>query len=159
MRKKHYTANPKRAFTNYRWWDYGFMLQFEKAIWQDWQKMYTEDKQTLSTKEHSRYLANTAKLAIKLLDMMDESWIEYEDDDLEFEKIDPNDLDSSFRLKTDLTKCWLKKGIYVNTKNYKRFLNNREFTGSIHDMDYLRNRKIWHLYHMLREYRLESMWD
>lgn len=159
MRKKHYTANLKRAFTNYRWWDYEYMLQFEKAIWQDWYNRYNEGKNTLSTPEHNKYLADTAKLAIKLLDMLNDSLVEYEDVDLEFEKIDPDDPNSCFRLKNDDFKCWLKKGIYVNTRNHKRFFITREYKDTIHDISDLRNRKIWHLYNMLREYRLKNMWN
>ncbi|MBE6328257.1 MAG: hypothetical protein E7077_14625 [Bacteroidales bacterium] len=159
MRKKNYTSNLKRAFTNYRWWDYGFMLQFEKAIWQDWYNIYNEGKNTVSTKDRDRYLANTAKLAIKLLDMLDKSWIEYEDFDWEFEKINPDDPNSCLRLKNDNVKGWLKKGIYVNTRNHNRFFVSQDFNGTIHDISDLRNRKIWHLYNMLREYRLEIMFD
>ena len=37
--KQGYTTAIKKAFEKYRWWDYGYMLDFEKAIWKDWLDM------------------------------------------------------------------------------------------------------------------------
>ena len=30
-----YTKSIKKAFEKYRWWDFRYMLEFEKAIWKD----------------------------------------------------------------------------------------------------------------------------
>lgn len=54
--------------------------------------------------------------------------------------------------------------IYVNTKNYKRFLpyfTPERFTdpkvGALHESD-LREQKAWYLYHKLRMYNLRRWW-
>lgn len=54
--------------------------------------------------------------------------------------------------------------IYVNTKNYKRFLPNMTLErledpkiGALHK-DHLRQQKAWYLYHKLRMYNLKHWW-
>lgn len=48
--------------------------------------------------------------------------------------------------------------IYINTKNAKRFLRLFD-SNNILDITELRCTKAWHLYNLLREYKLQEMWD
>lgn len=121
-----YTKSIKKAFEKYRWWDYGYMLEFEKAIWADWLDKYSKKELTHALDEYSDRRATIAKLALKLLEIF-----EYE--------ISENK-------------------IYINTKNAKRFLRLFD-SNNILDITELRCTKAWHLYNLLREYKLQEMWD
>lgn len=121
-----YTKSIKKAFEKYRWWDYGYMLEFEKAIWADWLDKYSKKELTHALDEYSDRRATIAKLALKLLEIF-----EYE--------ISENK-------------------IYINTKNAKRFLRLFD-SNNILDITELKCRKAWHLYNLLREYKLQEMWD
>lgn len=120
-----YTKSIKKAFEQYRWWDYNYMLKFEKAIWADWLDKYSKKELTHALDEYSDRRAAIAKLALKLLEI-------FEDD--------------------------FSENNYINTKNAKRFL--RLFnSNNILDIIELRSQKAWHLYNLLREYKLPEMWD
>ena len=71
-----YTKSIKKAFEKYRWWDYGYMLDFEKAIWKDWLDKYTKRELTHALDEYSDRRAAIAKLALRLLEIY-----EYENSD------------------------------------------------------------------------------
>lgn len=121
-----YTKSIKKAFENYRWWDYGYMLDFEKAIWKDWLDKYTKRELTHALDEYSNRRANIAKLALKLLLIFEYPY---------------------------------QKKVNINISNASRFINY-EFNplSSIH-LWHLREQKAWHLYNLLREYKLQEMWD
>lgn len=121
-----YTKSIKKAFENYRWWDYNYMLGFEKAIWTDWLDKYSKKELTHALDEYSDRRAAIAKLALKLLEIF-----EYEISESK---------------------------IYINTKNAKRFLRLFD-SNNILDITELRCTKAWHLYNLLREYKLQEMWD
>lgn len=121
-----YTKSLKKAFENYRWWDYNYMLGFEKAIWTDWLDKYSKKELTHALDEYSDRRAAIAKLALKLLEIF-----EYEISESK---------------------------IYINTKNAKRFLRLFD-SNNILDITELRCTKAWHLYNLLREYKLQEMWD
>lgn len=121
-----YTKSIKKAFENYRWWDYNYMLGFEKAIWKDWLDKYSKKELTHALDEYSDRRAAIAKLALKLLEIF-----EYEISESK---------------------------IYINTKNAKRFLRLFD-SNNILDITELRCTKAWHLYNLLREYKLQEMWD
>lgn len=120
-----YTKSIKKAFENYRWWDYNYMLGFEKAIWADWLDKYSKKELTHALDEYSDRRAAIAKLALKLLEIF-----EYE----------------------------ISENNYINTKNAKRFLRLFD-SNNILDITELRCTKAWHLYNLLREYKLQEMWD
>ena len=121
-----YTKSIKKAFEQYRWWDYSYMLKFEKAIWTDWLDKYSKKELTHALDEYSDKRAAIAKLALKLLEIY-----EYEISESK---------------------------IYINTKNAKRFLRLFD-PNNILDLTELRCLKAWHLYNLLREYKLPEMWD
>lgn len=121
-----YTKSIKKAFEKYRWWDYGYMLDFEKAIWADWLDKYSKKELTHALDEYSDRRANIAKLALRLLEIY-----EYENSDSK---------------------------IYVNTKNAKRFFRLFDSNNILYITE-LRCTKAWHLYNLLREYKLQEMWD
>lgn len=120
-----YTKSIKKAFEQYRWWDYNYMLGFEKAIWADWLDKYSKKELTHALDEYSDRRAAIAKLALKLLEIF-----EYE----------------------------ISENNYINTKNAKRFLRLFD-SNNIFDIIELRCTKAWHLYNLLREYKLQEMWD
>lgn len=120
-----YTKSIKKAFEQYRWWDYNYMLGFEKAIWADWLDKYSKKELTHALDEYSDRRAAIAKLALKLLEIF-----EYE----------------------------ISENNYINTKNAKRFLRLFD-SNNILDITELRCTKAWHLYNLLREYKLQEMWD
>lgn len=66
-----YTKSIKKAFERYRWWDYGYMLEFEKAIWADWLDKYSKKELTHALDEYSDRRAAIAKLALKLLEIFE----------------------------------------------------------------------------------------
>lgn len=121
-----YTKSLKKAFEQYRWWDYNYMLKFEKAIWKDWLDKYSKKELTHALDEYSDKRAAIAKLALKLLEIY-----EYE---------------------------ILTNKIYINTKNARRFFRLFD-SNNILDLAELRWTKAWHLYNLLREYKLPEMWD
>ena len=121
-----YTKSIKKAFEQYKWWDYSYMLEFEKAIWTDWLDKYSKKELTHALDEYSDRRAAIAKLALKLLEIY-----EYEISESK---------------------------IYINTKNAKRFLRLFD-PNNILDLTELRCLKAWHLYNLLREYKLPEMWD
>lgn len=121
-----YTKSIKKAFEQYRWWDFSYMLNFEKAIWADWLDKYSKKELTNALDEYSDKRATIAKLALKLLEIF-----EYEISESK---------------------------IYINTKNAKRFLRLFD-SNNILDITELRCTKAWHLYNLLREYKLQEMWD
>jgi len=126
--KQGYTTAIKKAFEKYRWWDFGYMLRFEKAIWKDWLDKYTKKEFTHALDEYSDRRAAIAKLALKLLEI-------YEDTVSE-------------------------ENVYVNTRNVKRFININYFDpGNVYHVSVLRCEKAWHLYNLLRCYKLQEMWD
>lgn len=128
--KQGYTTAIKKAFENYRWWDYGYMLDFEKAIWKDWLDKYTKKEFTHALDEYSDRCAKIAKLALKLLEI--------------------------YEYTIDIS----KDKIYVNTKNAKRFISFNYFDpGNVYHVSELRCEKAWHLYNLLRYYKLQEMWD
>lgn len=141
-----YTKAIKRAFEKYRWWDYGYMIDFELAIWKHWCKMYGERKHTHLNDEHSRKCHKTAKLAISLIEI--------------FEGVCLERVEKPDGMMFDLV---LKKGIYINTRNMRRFVNtdgiSEKFLNSPCMLSDLRSCKAWHCYCLLREYRLMEMWD
>lgn len=121
-----YTKSIKKAFENYRWWDYNYMLEFEKAIWADWLDKYSKKELTHALDEYSDRRAAIAKLALKLLEIYEYS----------------------------------KSNIYVNTRNVKRFISFKYFNpGNVYHVSELRGEKAWHLYNLLRDYKLQEMWD
>lgn len=128
--KQGYTTAIKKAFENYRWWDYRYMLDFEKAIWKDWLNKYTKKEFTHALDEYSDRRAAIAKLALKLLEI--------------------------YEYTIDIS----KDKIYVNTKNAKRFISFNYFDpGNVYHVSELRCEKAWHLYNLLRYYKLQEMWD
>ena len=68
-----YTKSIKKAFERYRWWDYNYMLGFEKAIWADWLDKYSKKELTHALDEYSDRRAAIAKLALKLLEIYEYS--------------------------------------------------------------------------------------
>lgn len=129
--KQGYTTAIKKAFENYRWWDFGYMLRFEKAIWKDWLDKYTKKEFTHALDEYSDRRAAIAKLALKLLEIYEYT---------------------------------VKANVYVNTRNAKRFININFFNHSFdpsntYHISELRSEKAWHLYNLLRDYKLQEMWD
>ena len=126
-----YTKSIKKAFENYRWWDYNYMLGFEKAIWTDWLDKYSKKELTHALDEYSDRRAAIAKLALKLLEIY------------------------------EYTVNISKENVYVNTRNVKRFINiNYSFNPSnVYHVSELRCEKAWHLYNLLRKYKLQEMWD
>lgn len=156
-RNRNYSTGIKRAFQNYTWWTYSSMLNFERAIWKDWEKIYSERKIPVSSEGHCNYIVKISKLAIKLLDMMDETWIEFEEP-LKIEKSSERGFRKFASLKPNF-----KKGVYVNTRNFSRFfpLSTKESFDEkdAYDLSELRKKKVWHLYNLLREYKLEYCWD
>lgn len=129
--KQGYTTAIKKAFEKYRWWDFGYMLRFEKAIWKDWLDKYTKKEFTHALDEYSDKRAATARLALKLLEIY------------------------------EYTVNVSKENVYVNTRNAKRFINiNYSFDpGNVYHVSELRCEKAWHLYNLLRCYKLQEMWD
>lgn len=123
-----YTKSIKKAFEKYRWWDYGYMIEFEKAIWADWLNKYSKKELTHALDEYSDRRAAIAKLALKLLEIY------------------------------EYTENVLKDNAYVNTKNAKRFFHSFDSNNILYITE-LKCRKAWHLYNLLREYKLQEMWD
>lgn len=124
-----YTKSIKKAFERYRWWDYRYMLEFEKAIWKDWLDKYSKKELTHALDEYSDRRVAIAKLALKLLEI--------------------------YEYTIDV----LKGKIYVNTKNAKRFVSSFNNTDNIYYVAELRCKKAWHLYNLLRDYKLREMLD
>ena len=125
--KQGYTTAIKKAFEKYRWWDFGYMLRIEKAIWKDWLDKYTKKEFTHALDEYSDRRAAIAKLALKLLEIYEE---------------------------------YSKENVYVNTRNVKRFISFNYFDpGNVYHVSELRCEKAWHLYNLLRCYKLQEMWD
>ena len=123
-----YTKSIKKAFERYRWWDFSYMLEFEKAIWKDWLDKYSKKELTHALDEYSDRRAKIAELALKLLEI--------------------------YEYTIDIS----KDKIYVNTRNAKRFVSSFS-PGNIYYTAELRCEKAWHLYNLLREYKLREMWD
>lgn len=125
-----YTKSIKKAFEKYRWWDYSYMLDFEKAIWKDWLDKYTKKEFTHALDEYSDRRAAIAKLALRLLEIY------------------------------EYTVNVSEENVYVNTKNAKRFINFNSFDiSNVYHVSELRCEKAWHLYNLLRYYKLQEMWD
>lgn len=125
-----YTKSIKKAFEKYRWWDYSYMLDFEKAIWKDWLDKYTKKEFIHALDEYSDRRAAIAKLALRLLEIY------------------------------EYTVNVSEENVYVNTKNAKRFINFNSFDiSNVYHVSELRCEKAWHLYNLLRYYKLQEMWD
>lgn len=164
--KNGYTKAIKRALENYRWWDHSYMVDFEKAIWKNWLDVYSHPTKYRVMGDAPRRLV-IAKLAVKLLSLMEESIIE---------KVDPNDdlrwgeSEGEGRFKTSkllhIPEYKVINGKYVNVKNARRFWNPRQMDFHVDNkgmnafsIQDLYEAKLWHLYSILREYYLKEMWD
>lgn len=154
-KRKHYSKALKRAFEKYRWWDFAYMLAFEKAIWQDWSEKYKSGK-THAMDYYSKRCVLISKIALSLIEIYEGSWIEKED---------PNDHATSVRNEngtwtvTHFPKYVLQKGIYVNPRNAYRFLNIPIRGDRDHRLSDVRCQKAWYLYNKLRYHYLQLMWD
>lgn len=166
MKKKNkngYTKGLKRAFEKYRWWDYSFMIDFEREIWKHWLCVYSSPEKYHVVGLSPRRVS-IAKLALSLLDAWSSSIVEKvdPDDDLRFEKKD----DDSFSL-VHMPEYKLMSGKYVNTRNAQRFMHPHRYDmikdkdGEIKafHLEDLYQEKAWQLYHRLKAQYLFYMWD
>lgn len=169
MRKKNkngYTKGLKRAFEKYRWWDHSYMIDFEREIWKHWEEVYSHPEKYHVMGDAPRRLP-IAKLAVKLLNFMNESIIERVDpnDDLEWESIDEIE-GARYSKLVHIPEYKLMNGKYVNTKNARRFWNYKQYEfmfrkGALDafKLQELYDAKVWHLYCRLKEQYLQEMWD
>lgn len=117
-------------------WDYGFMLDLERACYEQMIPYYEKYGHLVNHEEVARDL----KLAIKLIDIITE-------DDVAYDMAESSEVD---KWQFYLTK-------YINTKNSSRFgLSKLDQPVLVNG---LRVKKALYLYHKLRYYKLRTWWD
>ena len=142
-------------------WDYSFMIEMEYMKLRQMEE-YFKERDTFVGIE---YVRRDLKICLRLLDIV------LEKDDLNIE-LSPLNLvpykdgkgcklyraDGSSRILS----C---RKLYVNTKNARRFVEfdftnpNLDNTLSIIYKERLRIHKAWHLYNLIRTYRMFLWWD
>lgn len=110
-------------------WDWEYMLELEKFKLERMSKYFSESKLTIDWERMVREI----NLCIKLINIViDQDFIGYLNNEN-------------------------KKLPYINTRNYKRFVNY--FYERESSYDNLRQTKALHLYNLIRTYRMRSWWD
>lgn len=123
----------RRLFRSDKDFDFGFLLILEKRKLQNMLKYFSSDKVYVNTTT----IVRDIKLAIKCLEI-------YNDDDyLQFKVVNP-----------------YYTG-YVNLGNSKRFIENIDNIneGNTIRKHIIREEKAWHLYNLIREYKMRTWWD
>lgn len=122
-------------------WDYSYLISIEK---QALKQMLEYHRKADIIEEHSR-IANKIELAIKLLDIADETTMAYK---------------SSGNVFGEGFKDWVN--VYINARNWRRFIYSPQW--SMFDwtkpclLHYLRVQKAWHLYNLLRSNYMQDWW-
>ena len=158
-KKRNYTTAIKRAFENYRWFDYEFLLDIEYAVWKDWLNRYTIVSKDYEINSSMLRSASIARIAISLLDIIanKKEIIEQTDPNAEIEW---RELLNGKHEIISVPEYQVKKGIYVNTKNANRIMpqvKDYTFTNPSFIKD-LYQEKAWLLYNKLRTYYLRDIW-
>lgn len=135
-------------------WDFGFLLKLEQHKIREMCKYFKKSQLVKGWELQVRDLTICDKLIDIILeeDKQYQSWLHSNYD------LDPN-------------KRWTKKGVvkfsvYVNVRNYKRFLpqaNIKEIDNHLFLVENfkisLRQQKALYLYNKIRAYRMEHWWD
>lgn len=146
-RVKNVARRVVNAAIKYRWWDYSFMLEIEKACLLDMSEKFISKGNNVS----SEYDAQWMNICVKLIDIILEKDVSYKCEET----------DELMRLGKSKIKKWLFINVkYVNTRNAFRFTCSAEeqFKDVIYK-DELRKIKALHLYNNIRTNYMLGWWD
>lgn len=150
-----------RFLTQERDWDYGFMLEMEYMKLRQMEE-YFKERDTFVGIE---YVRRDLRICLRLLDIV------MEKDDLEIKwstlKFVPFKDDNGRKMyKVEgLPEIVSYRKLYVNIRNAGRFMNfdfknpNMDESSEINHKESLRLYKAWHLYNLIRTYRMFEWWD
>lgn len=114
-------------------WDYGYLLDIEKAALKEMLKYFDSEHCMVDRSQIVPYI----KLAIKMLDIVDMT-------------------DDPCNRTPDGE--WILPS-YINTKNWTRFFKKDSFVEKNWCYNELRKEKAWHLYHLIRLRYMRYFWD
>ena len=134
-------------------WDYGYLLKLEQYKIREMCKYFQKSQLTVGWELQVRDLT----ICDKLIDII-----------LEEDKQYQSWLHSNYGISAE--NRWQNKGlkfpVYVNVRNYKRFLpqaNIKEIDSHLFLVENfkisLRQQKALHLYNLIRTYRMQRWWD
>lgn len=165
--RNEYNATRSRINRWVRWlkkdrdWDYGFLIEMERMKIQQMAD-YFKDSEIIMEVEFVRRDLN---LCLRLLDI-----VQGKDDlQIELNKFDTVAFRENgkrmYRMVGESRVISFRK-LYVNVRNAQRFVNYdiEQMTGKDKDnratyLEDIRKEKAWHLYNLIRSYRMFTWWD
>lgn len=150
-----------RFLTQERDWDYAFMLEMEYMKLRQMEEYFKESDTFVGIE----YVRRDLRICLRLLDIvMGKDDLDIERSPLKFVPFKDDNGHKMYKLE-DASEIISYKKLYVNTKNAARFIEF-DFTSpnvneslEISHKESLRLHKAWHLYNLIRTYRMFAWWD
>ena len=141
-------------------WDYGFLIEMERMKLQQMEK-YFNNRNTFVGIE---YVQRDLKLCLHLLDIVQEKDnLDIELSPIKFVPFRDKEGRKLYKLESE-SKVISYRKLYVNTRNANRF-TKFDFSDSTDEAlqiihkERLRKEKAWHLYNLIRTYRMFNWWN
>lgn len=150
-----------RFLTKERDWDYAFMLEMEYMKLRQMEE-YFRERDTFVGIE---YVRRDLRICLRLLDIvMEKDDLDIKRTPLKFVPFKDENGRKMYRCEGASEIISYKK-LYVNTRNASRFIKfdftrpNMDESLEISHKESLRLHKAWHLYNLIRTYRMFAWWD
>lgn len=150
-----------RFLVQERDWDYGFMLEMEYMKLRQMEE-YFKERDTFIGIE---YVKRDLRICLRLLDIvMGKNDLNIEHSPLKFVPFKDDNGRKMYKAE-GASEIISYRNLYVNTRNASRFTNfdftnlNMNESSEISHKESLRLHKAWHLYNIIRTYRMFAWWD
>ena len=150
-----------RFLVQERDWDYGFMLEMEYMKLRQMEE-YFKGRDTFIGIE---YVKRDLKICLRLLDIvMGKNDLNIEHSPLKFLPFKDDNGRKMYKVE-GASEIISYRNLYVNTRNACRFTKfdftnpNMDESSEISHKESLRLHKAWHLYNIIRTYRMFAWWD
>ena len=150
-----------RFLSKERDWDYVFMLEMEYMKLRQMEEYFKE----MDTFVGIEYVRRDLRICLRLLDIvMERDDLDIKRSPLKFVPFKGDNGRKMYKLEGASEIISYKK-LYVNTRNAARFIEfdftspNVDESSEISYKESLRLHKAWHLYNLIRTYRMFAWWD
>ena len=150
-----------RFLSKERDWDYVFMLEMEYMKLRQMEEYFKE----MDTFVGIEYVRRDLRICLRLLDIvMERDYLDIKRSPLKFVPFKGDNGRKMYKLEGASEIISYKK-LYVNTRNAARFIEfdftspNVDESSEISYKESLRLHKAWHLYNLIRTYRMFAWWD